>query len=134
MNFIKDVPEAEVFNFRDLIDYRENGTADMHFVDRSDVRLFLLALRQGERIPEHTPPGDALLTILEGRVRIQLREQRPEIPSGRNILLPATAKRSLEALEDSKALFVLVLPQAESGSEETDGCSICGSRAREETR
>lgn len=71
------------------------------------LRQTLIALRAGQRLGEHTSPGEATLLVLRGRVRLHAAEHSWEARTGDLLLIPDT-EHSLDALTDTAVLLTAV--------------------------
>lgn len=70
------------------------------------LRQTLIALTTGMTLDEHENPGEATLTVVEGRVRLHAGDMSWEGRTGDLIVIPQ-ARHSLEAVEDSVALLTV---------------------------
>jgi quercetin dioxygenase-like cupin family protein len=71
------------------------------------LRQTLIALRGGERLAEHTSPGQATLHVLLGRVRLNAGEHSWDARVGDLLIIP-DATHSLDAVTDCAVLLTVV--------------------------
>lgn len=71
----------------------------------------LLVLRDGEALSDHDNPGEALLQVLRGRVRLTAGETAWELGVNAHIAIPQQ-RHALLALEDSAVLLTVVKPHS----------------------
>jgi quercetin dioxygenase-like cupin family protein len=75
------------------------------------LRVVLLALSRGSRIPEHTADADLSLQCLRGRVVLDVQGERMELGVGELATLARDLPHEVEALEDSELLLTLGDPE-----------------------
>jgi quercetin dioxygenase-like cupin family protein len=71
----------------------------------------LLALREGRELSEHENPGEALLHVLRGRVRLTAGDDAWDLGANDHVVIPQT-RHSLLALEDAAVLLTVARPRA----------------------
>jgi quercetin dioxygenase-like cupin family protein len=67
----------------------------------------LLVLRDGRELSEHENPGEALLHVLRGRVRLTAGDERCDLSANEHIVIPQQ-RHGLLALEDAAVLLTVV--------------------------
>lgn len=108
MSLIKDVPHLQAFDLKELLAYSAEKPTDKTFANTESAAIFLLALDKGQQLPEHAPPGDALMQVLEGEVLVTVDGGPIALCAGQTLLIPAGAKRSPQANTKAKLLVTLV--------------------------
>lgn len=108
MPLIQDTPRLQPMTLTALLEYAEGDRADKTLVNTAGAAIFLLALDAGQSVPEHAPPGDALMQILEGEVRVMADGSPIELCVGQALVIPAGAKRSPIAKTKAKLLITLI--------------------------
>jgi Uncharacterized conserved protein, contains double-stranded beta-helix domain len=90
------------------------GTADsgrgMHVfraVPGGSLSQVLLVLRKGRELSEHENPGEALLHVLRGRVRLTAGVEACDLCADEHIVIPQQ-RHGLLALEDAAVLLTVV--------------------------
>lgn len=76
----------------------------------ADLRLVLIALRAGARIPEHETRGRLALQTVVGHVRIHASGRAVDLPAGRMLMLEQHVPHDVEAVTDSGVLLTLAWP------------------------
>lgn len=66
----------------------------------------LLVLRQGRELSEHENPGEALLHVLRGRVRLTAGVEACDLSADEHIVIPQQ-RHGLLALEDAAVLLTI---------------------------
>jgi len=91
--------------------YAREGHTARTLVREPDLRVVLIAMQAGSRIPEHTVTGTASIQTLAGLLRLQLprlarqREGRiVDLPIGQILVLEPGNEHSIEAVGDSALL------------------------------
>jgi quercetin dioxygenase-like cupin family protein len=91
------------------------GPSSTTLVKHADLRVVLVAMRAGTRMPEHRTAARVTLEGLSGRVRVLLaRGGVCDLPEGHLLVLDREIVHDVEALEDSAFLLTLAWPNAES--------------------
>jgi len=72
-----------------------------------DVRVVLIALRAGMRMPEHQTDQCVTVQTLSGRLRLRLPTETIALPTGAMVALEHTVLHDVEAMEDSVFLLSL---------------------------
>jgi len=75
-----------------------------------DLRIVLIVMRQGGRMEEHRAPGCLSLQTLSGRLRLQVRDQTVDLPTGHILTLDPDVAHDVEALDESAFLLTIVWP------------------------
>ncbi len=75
------------------------------------LRVVLMVMRRGSRIPEHTAEADLSLQCLRGRVALGVQGQRLELGAGELLSLARELPHDVEALEDAELLLTLGDPE-----------------------
>ena len=75
-----------------------------------DLRIVLIALKGGARIPEHKTNGRISVQVLSGHVRLNASERAFNLLPGSVLSLEECAPHDLEALEESALLLTIAWP------------------------
>lgn len=101
--------------------WRLRGQDARTLIKRPDLRLVLIALRAGERIPEHRTERRALLRVLSGRLQVTLPTGTVELQPGEDLVVEPAAPHDVLARADSAFLLSLgpacAAPPPERGCE-----------------
>lgn len=95
----------------------ENGRHAELLVSDGPLRQTVIALRRGERLPEHNSPPAASIQVMRGSLRVTGQEET-ELRAG-DLEALTHFRHSVEALEDSAFLLTTVTSQPSSGSHAT---------------
>ncbi len=108
---INHVPFQEVLELKTLIDYTEGDVSSKILARRSNLSLSLMAFDKGEEVSSHIATGDAMVYVIEGKVKITICDNDAvEVKAGETIVMPANVPHSLEAIERFKMLLTVVNP------------------------
>lgn len=94
--------------------YGRDGHAARTLVRAHDLRVVLIAIKPGARLPEHATTSTSALQVLNGRLQLRL-PRRPrehedrfeELVPGGLLVLDGGLAHSVEALEESTVLVTL---------------------------
>lgn len=67
----------------------------------------MLALKDGKELSEHENPGEALLHVLKGTVRLTAGEEHLDLNANEHVVVPQQ-RHAVLALEDSAVLLTVV--------------------------
>ncbi len=87
--------------------YASEGQAARTLVREPDLRIVLVALKNGRRMAEHHAEVTATVHTLSGQVRLRLPERAVELPAGQLLVLGRGLRHDVEAQADSLLLLTL---------------------------
>ena len=76
-------------------------------VKESSLRIVLIALRAGGRMPDHAAAGRISLQTLAGRLRVHAGQETLDVPLGGLVTLEHGLPHDVEALEESTFLLTI---------------------------
>ncbi|TFH34394.1 MAG: cupin domain-containing protein [Anaerolineales bacterium] len=91
----------------DLVGYQSGAVVSRTLLKTKAGNLTIFAFDKGQGLSEHTTPNEALLWLLEGRLKVEIQGQSYTLDSGDFIRLPAQIPHALEALEKMKMGLVI---------------------------
>ncbi|WIF95710.1 cupin domain-containing protein [Caminicella sporogenes] len=110
--YIKNIDFEKVLDFKNLIEYIENGIESRTFVQREDFSMTLFAFEQGEGVSDYSMPGDTMFYVFEGKMEVNINEDKKFLlQEGESIVVPSDVFHSFNALEKSKVLIIIVKEQ-----------------------
>jgi quercetin dioxygenase-like cupin family protein len=86
------------------------GYASKVLVKTSDLRLVLLLMQAGSRIPEHHSEGRSVVHCLKGALRLQTPDEARDLREDDVLALDRRVTHDVQALEDSAFLLTMCLP------------------------
>lgn len=75
-----------------------------------DLRVVVVALRAGARIPEHKTDGRVAIQTVRGHLRVRTQGQLVDLPAGTVLTLDRGLPHDVEAVEDSGLLLTIAWP------------------------
>ena len=75
-----------------------------------DLRVVLMALKAGSRIPEHKANGRISVQVLSGHIRLNASGRAFDLRPGSLLALDERAPHDLEALDESAVLLTIAWP------------------------
>ncbi len=99
---------SEVFKFKDLVDYQKGTIVSRTLLDRGYTTLTVFAFDEGQNLSEHTAPHDAILQVIDGRVRVTIQGEVYELEEGESIVMPADIPHAVEAVSKFKMFLTMV--------------------------
>ena len=87
--------------------WRTNGRNAITLTKEPTLRLVLLLLGKGTRMPEHQTAGPLTLQVLSGLVAFRAGDRTEEVGTGEVIVLESAIGHEVEALEESACLLTL---------------------------
>jgi quercetin dioxygenase-like cupin family protein len=97
--------EAEICRMR--ASPRPGGHLGKTLLRTADLRLVLLLLDHGARIPDHQGDGALTIQVLDGRVVVTLLESSFDLSSGQLLAIERGVSHALVAIEDSAVLLTV---------------------------
>jgi quercetin dioxygenase-like cupin family protein len=91
-------------------------------VKYDDLRIVLMALKAGARIPGHQTEGRISIHAVTGHLKVRAQDRTFDLPAGRLLALDQGVPHDVEALEDSAFLLTIAWP-ARKACPPTDGAS-----------
>ncbi|MGH9488492.1 MAG: hypothetical protein ACRD04_13005 [Terriglobales bacterium] len=90
------------------------GPSSTTLVKHPDLRVVLVSMRGGERMPEHRTAARITVQALSGHIRLHLPSGVEDLPAGHLLVLDHELHHDVEALEDSAFLLTLAWPTDEN--------------------
>lgn len=110
--YIKNIDFGQGLELKNLIGYAEGGVESRTFVQREDFSSTLFSFDKGEGISAYSMPGDTMIYICEGKAEVIIGEDKKNIlKEGETIVVPSDVLHSLDSLEKTKVLIIIVKPQ-----------------------
>lgn len=110
---LKNIEKATVLKLADQIAFHEGQVISKTLAQSKGVGLTLFSIPKDEEISAHKSPGDALVTVLEGKARITIDKTNYEVSAGESIVMPANVPHALFGVENFKFLLTVVFPKTE---------------------
>lgn len=111
--FIKNIELEKVLKLKSLIGYVEGGIESRTLAQRKDFSTTLFAFDKGEGVSAYSMPGDTMIYVYEGEILVEIDNKAFKTGEGETIVVPSGALHSLDAIEKSKVMIVIVKPHDE---------------------
>jgi len=102
------LPPAMAVPVAELVSYAPGSTVSRILVQNKAGNVTLFSFDKGQELSEHTAPFDALVHVLEGKVRLTIGGKPIEATAGHVALMPANVPHAVTALERFKMLLVML--------------------------
>lgn len=110
--YIKNIDFEKVLDFKNLIGYVDGGVESRTLVQREDFSMTLFAFEQGEGVSAYSMPGDTMIYVYEGKAEVVMDEDKKFIlEEGKTIVVPPDVLHSIDVVEKSKIMIIIVKPQ-----------------------
>ena len=100
--------KSVVFNFLKKIKYSERGIVSKQVFKTEKGNVSLFAFDKGEGLSEHTAPFDAMVQVIDGKVKITIGKENYNLNSGNTIIMPANIPHAVYALEKFKMILTMI--------------------------
>lgn len=101
-DLVGDIPRL-----RQLEGYDRGDPTGVTVVKRDDLRVSLLVLKAGGRIPPHSASGPVSIQALQGRIAVGFESGEREVAPGTLLCLGARVRHDVHALEDAAILLTV---------------------------
>lgn len=108
---LKNIPQSEVLNLKDLVAYAEGQVVSKTLIQNSGLGITIFAFARGEGISTHESKGDALVTALDGKGKITVDGKDFILSAGQSIVMPANVPHAVYGEENFKMLLVVAFPE-----------------------
>ena len=110
MAYLKNIPFEDPFRMADQVSVLPGQVVSKTLVQNGHVGITVFAFSAGEEISTHASPGDALVTVLEGRGSFTVDGNEYNLGEGESLVMPAGKPHAVNAPEDFKMLLTVVFP------------------------
>jgi len=110
-------PAEQLERLRAEATWRTSGRDAITLTKEPGLRLVLLLLGKGTRIPEHQAAGPLTLHVLSGSMMFRVGGREEKVGAGELIVLEAAIAHDVEALEESSCLLTLAAAVQESAGD-----------------
>lgn len=104
---IQHIARAKTFLLKEEISYEKGQVTSKNLVTNSSMVMTIMALDKGESLAPHKAPGDAFITVLDGKAKFFIEDKENIVSAGENILLPGNILHGVEATEAFKMLLII---------------------------
>lgn len=98
-----------VYKLSDLTEYTKNGIESRAVVQKENYSLTLFSFDKGEEVSAYSIPGDSIITVIEGTLRVIYNNSRELIlKDGDSIAIQANINYSYDATDNSKIMIQII--------------------------
>ena len=105
----KSIDKAKLLTLVDEVNYQDHQVTSRNIVASKETNITLFAFDKDEELSAHTTPGDALVNVLDGTVKITIGDEDFLVSKGQSIIMPANISHALYAVEKFKMLLIISL-------------------------
>jgi uncharacterized protein (DUF2249 family)/quercetin dioxygenase-like cupin family protein len=106
-------------DINDLIEFEDEKFNAVLLVNKPDMRIMLLCMRAGQKVPEHYAAGSITVQAITGRATLYDCEEACEMCTGTLVRLDAGRPHRVEAHTDT-ALLVTMVKTSKAGEERNE--------------
>jgi quercetin dioxygenase-like cupin family protein len=99
---------AGSFSIRKSISYSDNAIVSKQVIKKTSGSITLFSFDKGQELSEHTTPFDALVQVLEGKVRIRIGKNELTLEEGFSVIMPGNVPHAVHAIEKFKMLLTMI--------------------------
>ena len=105
---IKNLEHGKTLNLAAEIDYGKGQVVSKTICQNKALSMTLFAFDEGEGLTKHKTAGDALVTVLDGTVSIEIGDETFILNTNDSIVMPANIPHALDAVKPFKMLLTVV--------------------------
>ena len=91
-----------------MISYQDGTIVSKTLINKDKGTVTIFAFDKDQALSEHTAPFDALLQVLEGKVKVKISGKKHELASGEIIIMPANVPHAVNAIEKFKMMLIMI--------------------------
>ena len=99
---------GRVDNLSAMLEYQEGAVVSRTIMDQKNGTVTLFAFDAGQELSEHTAPFNAMVYVLDGRVRVSINGEPHDLKEGEAIIMPANQPHALQALSRFKMMLIMI--------------------------
>lgn len=103
-----NLEKGKVFQLKDEIDYMDGAITNFDVISTKGMKFMLMAFDEGEGLPTHAAPGNALVMALEGKAILSMDGKESEIEGGSQFVFQKGLTHSVKAITPFKMALLLV--------------------------
>lgn len=103
----KNIEKHEKLLLKDQVAYQPGQVVSKTLVQNDTVSMTLFSFDKGEEISTHAAPGDAMVTVLEGKGRFTVGDKVFYLTEGETIIMPKDVPHAVYGEEQFKMQLVI---------------------------
>ncbi len=84
----KNIEKQVKLQLKEQVDYQQGQVVSKTLVQNDSVSMTLFAFDKDEEISAHESAGDAMVTVLEGKGRFMVADEKFYLESGDTLIMP----------------------------------------------
>lgn len=105
---IQAFDHSRIYNLKESVSYSKDSVVSKIILKNDAGNLTLFAFDRGQNLSEHTAPFDAIIEVIEGKVKATIDRKEQLLDEGDFIIMPANIPHALEAVTQFKMLLVMI--------------------------
>lgn len=103
----KNIEKTKVLTLNDQVEYQKGQVVSKTLVQNELVSMTIFSFDKGEEISSHAAGGDAMVTVLEGKVRFTIGGEVFILNEGETVIMPKGIPHAVYGEEKFKMLLVV---------------------------
>ncbi len=99
---------SEIFNIENLVDYQEKSVVSTEIVKKETGTITMFAFDEGEGLSEHSAPFDAMVQVIDGKLKLTIDGKEYILNKGDIIIMPANVPHALHAETKFKMILSMI--------------------------
>ena len=104
----KEAVKGKALELAGLVKYQKGNVVSKEIINKKIGTVTVFSFDKGEGLSEHVAPFDALVQILDGKVRVEIAGKPHVVKKGEFIVLPAGKPHALYSITKWKMLLVMI--------------------------
>ena len=104
----KESIKGRTLNLAELAKYQKGIVVSKEIINKNTGTVTVFSFDKGEGLSEHVAPFDAMVYILDGKVRVEIGGKPNIVSKGEFIILPAGKPHALYSITKWKMLLVMI--------------------------
>ncbi len=100
--------KAKAFRLEDSVQYSNGSVVSKTIIEGSSGSVTLFAFDAGQKLSEHSAPFDAMVQVLDGKVRLTIGGKPVDVSAGETVIMPANIPHSVDAVQKFKMLLTML--------------------------
>lgn len=103
----KNIEKQVKLQLKEQVDYQQGQVVSKTLVQNDSVSMTLFAFDKGEEISAHEAAGDAMVTVLEGKGRFTVADEKFYLKSGDTLIMPKGIPHAVYGEEHFKMQLIV---------------------------
>ncbi|MCF0229814.1 MAG: cupin domain-containing protein [Parasporobacterium sp.] len=103
----KNIEKQTKLRLKDQVAYQPGQVVSKTLVQNEHVSMTIFSFDKGEEISTHAAPGDAMVTVLEGKGRFTVADEVFFLEAGDSLIMPKDIPHAVYGEEQFKMQLVI---------------------------